>query len=368
MTHFSDGFLSFLTESSTSLTFGNKLPNNSEDPFGDGDEEANHSIVVDDYEFADVDSGNEDDDDMGEFDDDSESEPDPDEPDSFDHDESEFDETDMDPECDASLDPDCESNDFDDSDEDDVDVMMQRESLSFLRSLLTEKSIGKKRVPIKTAQKAVYHRDYVKTKKKPYRKYHPEQTNEGFADYAKSMASSAGSGIANAGRSMANAGRSAVDAVKQVPGQIQQKAQAAHANASTQSAIGDAKSAAYKLAVTIHKYLKLKNSAPVQEGLMDYMRGAGQETGKKINAAVQPIRDIHSAGKERSRTADMAKLNNEAKIHFTELVRLLNRVPQDQRIKTLQSILPEQAPAKVKAMILKQFTATMPNPFRASQF
>ena len=42
---------------------------------------------------------------------------------------------------------------------------------SFLQELLV---ITEKKVPLKKAAKAVYHRDYVKTKKKPYRKYDPE--------------------------------------------------------------------------------------------------------------------------------------------------------------------------------------------------
>ena len=44
--------------------------------------------------------------------------------------------------------------------------------MDFLRELLEE---GKKKKPLKQAAKSVYHRDYEKTKNKPYRKYDPEE-------------------------------------------------------------------------------------------------------------------------------------------------------------------------------------------------
>jgi hypothetical protein len=44
-------------------------------------------------------------------------------------------------------------------------------SLSFLGELM---NLTEKKKPLKKAAKAVYHRDYERTSKKPYRKYHPE--------------------------------------------------------------------------------------------------------------------------------------------------------------------------------------------------
>lgn len=43
--------------------------------------------------------------------------------------------------------------------------------MKFLKELLEE---GKKK-PLKKAAQSVYHRDYVKTKNKPYRKYDKEE-------------------------------------------------------------------------------------------------------------------------------------------------------------------------------------------------
>ena len=48
-------------------------------------------------------------------------------------------------------------------------------TLTFLNELM----LIEKKKPLKKAAKAVYHRDYERTKKKPYRKYHPE------SDYVK---------------------------------------------------------------------------------------------------------------------------------------------------------------------------------------
>lgn len=50
--------------------------------------------------------------------------------------------------------------------------------MEMLRELLqlTEAEKKKKKVKVSsTTAKAVYHRDYVKTKKKPYRKYNPDE-------------------------------------------------------------------------------------------------------------------------------------------------------------------------------------------------
>lgn len=44
------------------------------------------------------------------------------------------------------------------------------EPMQLLREMLLEKA----KKPLKKAAKAVYHRDYLKTKNKPYRKYHPD--------------------------------------------------------------------------------------------------------------------------------------------------------------------------------------------------
>lgn len=50
--------------------------------------------------------------------------------------------------------------------------------LQELVAMVTESAAPKKKKSIKTAAKRVYHRDYLRTKNKPYRKYDP-------ADYAK---------------------------------------------------------------------------------------------------------------------------------------------------------------------------------------
>jgi len=45
--------------------------------------------------------------------------------------------------------------------------------MEFLRELLTE--AAKKKKPLKKAAQSVYHRDYMKTRNKPYRKYDPDE-------------------------------------------------------------------------------------------------------------------------------------------------------------------------------------------------
>lgn len=48
--------------------------------------------------------------------------------------------------------------------------------MELLRELLQlDESSKKKKTPLKKAAAAVYHRDYVKTRRKPYRKYDPSE-------------------------------------------------------------------------------------------------------------------------------------------------------------------------------------------------
>jgi hypothetical protein len=51
----------------------------------------------------------------------------------------------------------------------------QQPEMSLLRELMQLDEGAKKKKPLKKAAKAVYHRDYVKTKNKPYRKYDPDE-------------------------------------------------------------------------------------------------------------------------------------------------------------------------------------------------
>lgn len=50
--------------------------------------------------------------------------------------------------------------------------------MSFLNELMVLDESKSKKKPMKKAAKAVYHRDYVKTKNKPYRKYDPSERGE----------------------------------------------------------------------------------------------------------------------------------------------------------------------------------------------
>lgn len=54
---------------------------------------------------------------------------------------------------------------------------MTYEPLQLLREMLQLDEAAKKK-PLKKAAKAVYHRDYMKTRNKPYRKYHEDRDKE----------------------------------------------------------------------------------------------------------------------------------------------------------------------------------------------
>lgn len=55
--------------------------------------------------------------------------------------------------------------------------MNNYEPMSLLRELYSLDEAAKKK-PLKKAAKATYHRDYEKTKNKPYRKYDPDHRHE----------------------------------------------------------------------------------------------------------------------------------------------------------------------------------------------
>lgn len=55
--------------------------------------------------------------------------------------------------------------------------MDEYEPMGLLRELYFVYEAEKKK-PLKKAAKSVYHRDYEKTKNKPYRKYNPEHQEE----------------------------------------------------------------------------------------------------------------------------------------------------------------------------------------------
>ncbi len=81
-----------------------------------------------------------------------------------------------------------------------------------------------------------------------------------------------------------------------------------------------------QLANSIQKYRSLKKQVnPVKEGVMDYMRGAGTELANKATNIIQPFKDMHQAGKQKSQEADLNKYEQLSKTQLTQLVRLLNR-------------------------------------------
>lgn len=65
------------------------------------------------------------------------------------------------------------------TEEDDEDELRyETATLSFLGSLIQLNEKAAKKKPLKKAAKSVYHRDYVRTKNKPYRKYDPSERGE----------------------------------------------------------------------------------------------------------------------------------------------------------------------------------------------
>ena len=204
------------------------------------------------------------------------------------------------------------SNDYDDVRNyvDDTEEQPRYEGSSYgiIADLLKE---GKKPLKLKKAAKSVYHRDYERTKDKPYRKYHPKQhTNEGMWDYIK-----------GAGQETANKARQLAQPIRDI-----------HAAGQQASARNELKETTAKLVRAIQKYRKIKKSlSSTNEGMWDYIKGAGQETANKARQISQPFRDIHAAGQRSSLESDLQKYEMISNKLLNRVIKLMNDIGPDSK-------------------------------------
>jgi hypothetical protein len=222
---------------------------------------------------------------------------------------------------------------------------------NFLKDLLL---ITEKKKPLVKAAKSVYHRDYLKTKKKPYRKYHPEPTNEGALDYLRGMGQHVGGKIAN---KLADKGRQVLEPFRQAHAAGQHASQQADRQ-KFQRQLGQTVQQLGKLTLDIYKLsqqLHGQNNQPQQtsEGVFDYMRGAGsavggmaKQAGSNIagsvnrfgQAAAQKGREIHQAGQQRSLQGQLQQMVSTKDQLMTKLVQMSKRVGPDAINKTIDQL------------------------------
>lgn len=214
--------------------------------------------------------------------------------------------------------------------------------MDFLKDLMhiaeSKSAPKKKKKPLKKAAHQVYHRDYLATKNKPYRKYHKEHTNEGIGDYfrgAGSELSSKMSNIAQPFKDIHRAGKQANVSAK-------------------------IKKAALVLANTIQQYYflkqKLKELNPgMNEGIGDYLRGAGSEISKKMSNVAQPFRDIHRSGKIASLEKETDNLKREIKSQANTLAMLTSRMGSSGNDIVKQAL--QDVPNNIKLTAFKQLKA-----------
>lgn len=206
-----------------------------------------------------------------------------------------------------------DGEDFDDP-RDEIQNQQYHESTSILMNMICEK----KKVKLNKLALKVYHRDYVKTKDKPYRKYdknkhkHEKQAGvtEGVFDYVKGVGSAAIDQTKNIGRSLSDI----------------------HQSGKRESMFSEISNAVHAWFDTIVKYNQIKKqlaqiNQPTQvgEGAMDYLRGAGQEISNKFNNLGNSFKKIHNVGKQRSFEADKKQLIELANQQAINLVKLLNK-------------------------------------------
>ena len=281
--------------------------------------------------------------------------------------------------------------------------------LSLLKDLLSE---GKKNKKLKRAAKSVYHRDYLKTKNRTYRKYHKDnQVNEGMWDYVK------------------GAGQETSDKVKR----ISQPFRDIHAAGQRSSLQGELTRVTQKLAKVIAKYRQIKSQLAqtnesiyegkfeydkktgqmgykkhneesdryglhidgklkrtvygksaadnlkkrdpkfkdaiikkLDEGMWDYIKGAGQETADKAKQISQPFRDIHAAGQRSSLQSDLRKYQEMSVGLFDKMTRLITKLGTESK-KVVDSAL-KNTPNGIKLAIYKKLKQMEQDKDRPSEF
>jgi len=67
----------------------------------------------------------------------------------------------------------------------------------------------------------------------------------------------------------------------------------------------------------------------LDEGMWDYVKGAGQETVNKAKQISQPFRDVHSAGQVSSLRSEMDKYQRISEKLFNQMLKLVDQVGQD---------------------------------------
>ncbi len=212
---------------------------------------------------------------------------------------------------------------------------------NFLQDLMI---INEKKKPLKKVAKSVYHRDYLTTKKKSYRKYKPEEhVSEGTLDYLRGVGQHVGNKITN---TLADKGRQILQPVRQAHAAGQQASQQGDiknlTNSKTQlmqrlvqyagklgpdnvvKAINQTFPEEQKNLVKRLKkdFLAAVQQSPVREAFYDYVKGAGSA----VKGAVQ---NIHAQGQQASQQADLIKTIQQLGQVVLKLYKVQNQ-PQQQ--------------------------------------
>jgi ribosome-associated translation inhibitor RaiA len=157
-----------------------------------------------------------------------------------------------------------------------------------------------------------------------------ELLNEGPMDYLR-----------GAGREVASKVRNIAQPFKDI-----------HQAGQNTSMESDIMKAVVQLANTIQKYRALKKQmAPVKEGVLDYMKGVGTELGNKASQAIQPFKDMHQAGKQRSNEGDLQRLEVLSKNQLSDLVRLLDKYGKDSYPIVKQAFQKYNIPPGIRAAV-----------------
>ena len=223
--------------------------------------------------------------------------------------------------------------------------------MELLKTLLDEA----KQPSIKKAAKRTYHRDYLKTKKKPYRKYdhqaramedEEESVEEGVFDFAKGAAQHIGGQIKQGVQGAVNAGKQAsvlgdlaknlaqfaqlLSAYDKLKGSQQPaSAETQQNNQGTPDAFRMTQKPRMRQGQHGYEwqfsaYLQSLNGEDfLSEGIWDFMKGAGKHIGQQIAA---PVQGAIAAGKQASTQADFTRAKTAASQKLLAILQQLKQM------------------------------------------
>ncbi len=154
--------------------------------------------------------------------------------------------------------------------------------------------------------------------------------------------------------------RGAGQEFKKKLGGIGQQFKDIHQSGQQTSAEAELAKATMKYAKMLMKYYSLKKQLTVSEGVMDYVRGAGQEVGRKLQSVAQPFKDVHQAGRQQSIQGQVQKLRSMLVDQQSVVIQAIRKCGLPDCNAIMKQVLSDNnVPITIRGQIFSQLKAAM---------